>query len=139
MTPLVMVMGFADSMQMTCAIRDRLRQGDSKAEAVRFAVQVVGPACVIAHATALASFLALLASDSSLIRTFGTAGALATLVSFVAVIALLPLLALFLIRNEAALSRERAPVDSAMDNLGNFVGAVVDRVVPRALSRGFLG
>ncbi len=139
LTPLIMVMGFADSMQMTCAIRDRLRQGDSKAEAVRFAVQVVGPACVIAHATALASFLALLASDSSLIRTFGTAGALATLVSYVAVVAVLPLLALALIRNEAALSAERAPVDAWMDGLGTFVGAIVDRVVRRPVAYTALG
>ena len=31
MTPLVMVMGFADSMQMVSAIRIRLREGDTKA------------------------------------------------------------------------------------------------------------
>lgn len=139
LTPLVMVMGFADSMQMTCAIRDRLRLGDSKREAVRFVVRVVGPACVVAHATALASFLALLISDSALIRTFGTAGALATLVSFVAVVAVLPLLALALIRNEAGLSRTRAPVDTAMDGLGTFVGAVVDRVVRRPMTYTVVG
>ena len=60
MTPLVMVMGFADSMQMVSAIRIRLREGDTKAQAVRFAVRVVGPACVLAHGMALLSFLALL-------------------------------------------------------------------------------
>jgi uncharacterized protein len=129
LTPLVMVMGFADSMQMTAAIRDRLRHGYSKWEAVRFTVRVVGPACVIAHGTALVSFLALLISDSALIRTFGTAGALATLVSYVAVVAVLPLLALLFIRNEAKLARDRTPVDGAMDGLGTFVGWVVDRVV----------
>ena len=59
MTPLIMVMGFADSMQVTCAIRDRLRHGDSKADALQFAIRVVGPACVLAHATALVSFIAL--------------------------------------------------------------------------------
>ena len=79
MTPLVMVMGFADSMQMVSAIRIRLREGDTKAEAVRFAVRVVGPACVLAHGTALLSFVALLISQSALIRTFGIAGALAVL------------------------------------------------------------
>ena len=39
MTPLVMVMGFADSMQMVSAIRIRLREGDTRLQAVRFAVQ----------------------------------------------------------------------------------------------------
>lgn len=139
LTPLIMVMGFADSMQMTSAIRDRLRRGDSKAEAVRFAVKIVGPACVIAHATALTSFLALLISDSQLIRTFGTAGALATLVSYVAVVAVLPILALGLIRDEASLSAERAPVDAWMDGLGTFVGAIVDRVVKNPVAYTILG
>ena len=92
MTPLVMVMGFADSMQMVSAIRIRLREGDTKREAVRFAVRVVGPACVLAHGTALLSFGALLFSQSALIRTFGIAGGLAVCISFVAVMLVLPLI-----------------------------------------------
>jgi len=129
MTPLVMVMGFADSMQMVSAIRIRLREGDTKAEAVRFAVRIVGPACVLAHGVALLSFLALLVSPSALIRTFAVAGALAVLISFVAVILVLPLMGLFLIRNEAKLARDRSPADRLMDGLGTLVGWVVDRVV----------
>ncbi len=94
MTPLIMVMGFADSMQMVSAIRIRLREGDTKLEAVRFAINVVGPACVLAHGAALLSFLALLFSESGLIRTFGEAGTMSVCISFVAVIVVLPLLAL---------------------------------------------
>ena len=129
MTPLIMVMGFADSMQMVSAIRIRLREGDTRWQAVRFAVNVVGPACVIAHGTALLSFLALLLSESGLIRTFGMAGAISVFISFLAVIVVLPLLGVLLIRNEALLSRDRTPADALMDGLGTLVGAVVDRVV----------
>jgi uncharacterized protein len=129
MTPLVMVMGFADSMQMVSAIRIRLREGDTKAQAVRFAVRIVGPACVLAHGTALLSFAALLFSQSGLIRTFGLAGALAVCISFIAVILVLPLLGLLLIRNEAQLARDRSPADRLMDGLGEIVGWIVDRVV----------
>jgi uncharacterized protein len=129
MTPLVMVMGFADSMQMVSAIRIRLREGDSKAQAVRFAVRIVGPACVLAHGTALLSFIALLFSPSGLIRTFGMAGALAVCISFIAVLLVLPLLGLLLIRNEASLARDRSPADRLMDGLGGLVGWIVDRVV----------
>lgn len=129
MTPLVMVMGFADSMQMVSAIRIRLREGDTKAQAVRFAVRIVGPACVLAHGTALLSFLALLISPSALIRTFGIAGAMAVCISFVAVILVLPLMGLFLIRNEHKLARDRSPADRLMDGLGGLVGWIVDRVV----------
>src|SRR2546421_1190822 len=129
MTPLVMVMGFADSMQMVSAIRIRLREGDTKAQAVRFAVRVVGPACVLAHGTALLSFLALLVSQSGLIRTFGVAGGLAVCISFVAVILVLPLLGLLLVRKEGKLARDRSPADRLMDGLGDIVGWIVDRVV----------
>jgi len=129
MTPLVMVMGFADSMQMVSAIRIRLREGDTKREAVRFAVRVVGPACVLAHATALLSFGALLFSQSALIRTFGIAGGLAVCISFVAVMLVLPLMGTFLIRNEAKLAKDRSPADGLMDSLGKLVGWIVDRVV----------
>ena len=120
MTPLIMVMGFADSMQMVSAIRIRLREGDTKLEAVRFAINIVGPACVLAHGAALLSFLALLFSESGLIRTFGKAGAMAVCISFVAVIVVLPLLALLLIRNEKTLARDHTPADGMMDALGNF-------------------
>jgi predicted RND superfamily exporter protein len=133
MTPLVMVMGFSDSMQMVSAIRIRLREGDSKREAVRFAVRIVGPACVLAHGTALLSFSALLLSQSGLIRTFGMAGVLATGISYVAVIFVLPLLGIFFIRNEVKLARDRSPADRLMDGLGELVGWIVDRVVRRPL------
>ena len=139
MTPLVMVMGFADSMQMVSAIRIRLREGDTKAQAVNFAVRVVGPACVLAHGVALLSFAALLFSQSGLIRTFGMAGALAVCISFIAIIIVLPLLGLLLIRNEASLARDRSPADRLMDALGTFVGWVVDRVVHWPLATTLVG
>ena len=132
MTPLVMVMGFADSMQMTYAIRDRLRAGDSRMEAIRFAVRVVGPACVIAHGTALVSFVALMFSDSGLIQTFGKAGALATCVSYLAVIGAMPVLGLALVDNRDHAEVALTSSDTAMQALARFVGAIVDWVVARA-------
>jgi predicted RND superfamily exporter protein len=131
LTPLIIVMGFADSMQLACALRDRLRQGDSARAAARFVVLVVGPGCIIAHATTLVSFLALLLSDSALVRTFGQAGAIATGVSLIAVMVTFPMLARLLVRDGSVLAGERAPVDAAMDVLAGVVGAVVDTVVRR--------
>ena len=139
MTPLIMVMGFADSMQMVSAIRIRLREGDSKYDAVKFAVQIVGPACVLAHGAVLLSFLALLLSDSGLIRTFGRAGAMSTCISFIAVIVVLPLFAMLFIRNEGKLARERTPADGMMDKLGTFVGEIVDRVVRHPVMYTLIG
>ncbi len=139
MTPLVMVMGFADSMQMTSAIRDRLRQGDTRDEALAFGVRVVGPACVLAHGTALLSFIALMFSQSGLIRTFGIAGALSVIVSYLVVIAALPVLGRLLIRKNAKLDAAAAPADGAMDALGRIVGVIVDRVVKHPVFFTVLG
>ena len=139
MTPLIMVMGFADSMQMVSAIRIRLREGDDRYKAVRFAVAVVGPACVLVHGTALVAFLALLISDSGLIRTFGMAGALSVIISFVAVILVLPLLGILFIRNEKALAKDRSPGDALMDGLSALVGGIVDHVVHRPIIYSTLG
>ena len=139
MTPLIMVMGFADSMQMVSAIRIRLREGDDRFQAVRFAVTIVGPACVLAHGVALLAFLALLFSDSGLIRTFGEAGAIAVCVSFVAVILVLPILAVMFIRNEETLAKDHTPADALMDSLGTIVGEIVDRVVYRPYLYSILG
>jgi predicted RND superfamily exporter protein len=44
MTPLIMVISFSDSMQLTFAARDRLLKGERKFEAFYNAVLVVGPA-----------------------------------------------------------------------------------------------
>ncbi len=62
---------------------------------------VVGPACVLTHATAALSFIALQFSESDLIRTFGEAGLVATLITMFAVLMLAPLLGILLVRNES--------------------------------------
>jgi hypothetical protein len=139
MTPLIMVMGFADSMQMVSAIRIRLREGDNRYQAVRFAITIVGPACVLAHGVALLAFLALLFSESGLIRTFGMAGAIAVCVSFIAVILVLPILGVMFIRNEETLAKDRTPADALMDGLGVMVGEIVDRVTHRPYLYSILG
>ena len=59
MTPLIMVISFSDSMQLTFAARDRLIAGDDKFTAFRNALLIAGPACVLTHATAGISFIAL--------------------------------------------------------------------------------
>jgi predicted RND superfamily exporter protein len=101
MTPLIMVISFSDSMQLTFAARDRLIAGMDKYRAFREAVLVVGPACVLTHGTAGISFIALMFSNSDLIRTFGEAGLLATVLALLAVLSLVPLLGVLLIRRES--------------------------------------
>ena len=127
MIPLIMVLGFSDSMQLTVAMRNRLVDGDRRIKSARYAVLVVGPACVLATATAAASFIALLFSDSALIRTFGIAGALSTAIAFVVGITLVPLLTRTLIpRNAKAYAANLKSHDKAMNALKRSCGWIAD-------------
>jgi predicted RND superfamily exporter protein len=131
MTPLIMVISFSDSMQLTFAIRDRLVAGATKAQAVRGALAVVGPACVLTHTTTMVSFVALLFSDSDLIKTFGQAGLLTTAIALVTVLVLLPLLAVTLVRGEAKLATSTARADTAINMLRAFCRWIAERMVGR--------
>jgi hypothetical protein len=131
MTPLIMVISFSDSMQLTFAARDRLLQGESKYQALRGTMMVVGPACVLTHATAALSFIALQFSTSAAIRAFGEAGLLATLVALVAVLMLAPLLGVLLLRDEATFAAEVRGTDTAIDVLRRFCRWIAARMVAR--------
>ncbi|GBF26989.1 hypothetical protein MnTg02_02033 [bacterium MnTg02] len=132
MSPLIMVMAFSDTMQITFAMRDRLLAGDDRFQALRYAILTVGPACVLTVATAAASFITLLFSDSALIRTFGAAGALSTVIAYVAVITLVPLLGVLLLRNDTSFATTgEEKKDWAMDLLRGLCSGIADRVVAR--------
>lgn len=139
MTPLIMVISFSDSMQLTFAGRDRLLQGEERFEAFRNAMLVVGPACVLTHATAALSFIALQFSESDLIRTFGEAGLVATLIAMFAVLMLVPLLGVLLVRNEAMFVVDVRGADSALDVLRHFCFWIAARMVSRPGLYSLLG
>jgi uncharacterized protein len=131
MTPLIMVISFSDSMQLTFATRDRLAAGETKYDAVRNALLVVGPACVLTHATAGLSFIALQFSSSDLIRTFGEAGLAATVIALVAVLTLAPMLGILLIRHEADFAAKIKSGDFGVTWLRRFCAWIAVRMVSR--------
>jgi predicted RND superfamily exporter protein len=131
MTPLIMVMGFSDSMQVTFAARDRLLAGDSKYEAFKWALLVVGPAVVVTDLTAALSFIALMFSKSELIRTFGYAGAVSCVVAFLAVIILVPLLGVLLVRNEKTFAARVRDADTSVDVLRTVCTWIANVMVKR--------
>lgn len=129
MTPLIMVISFSDSMQLTFAARDRLLAGDDKVAAFRGALLIVGPACVLTHATAGISFIALLFSSSDLVRTFGEAGLISVVIALGAVLMGVPLLGVLLIRNEADFATKVRGVDWALDVLRRLCRWIALRMV----------
>jgi uncharacterized protein len=131
MTPLIMVISFSDSMQLTFAARDRLIAGQDKYTAFKNAVLVVGPACVLTHGTAGISFIALQFSDSELIRKFGEAGLAATMIALVAVLSLVPVFGVLLVRNEKVFAVKFQSADAGVQALRNFCYWIAVRMVGR--------
>lgn len=132
MTPLIMVISFADSMQLTFAARDRLIAGEDKKTAFRNAVLVVGPACVLTHGTAALSFIALQFSNSDLIRAFGEAGLMATLIALVAVLSLVPVFGVLFVRNEHLMATTNVKAaDKGVEALRAFCRWIAVRMVGR--------
>jgi uncharacterized protein len=131
MTPLIMVISFSDSMQLTFAARDRLIAGQDKYTAFRNAVLVVGPACVLTHGTAGISFIALQFSDSDLIRKFGEAGLAATIIALIAVLSLVPVFGVLLVRNEKLFAVKFRSADAGVQALRNFCYWIAVRMVSR--------
>src|SRR6266705_3461953 len=131
MTPLIMVISFSDSMQLTFAARDRLIAGQDKYTAFRNAVLVVGPACVLTHGTAGISFIALQFSDSDLIRKFGEAGLAATIIALIAVLSLVPVFGVLFVRNERVFAVKFQGADAGVQMLRNFCYWIAVRMVSR--------
>ena len=139
MTPLIMVISFSDSMQLTFAARDRLLEGEGKYEALRNSMLVVGPACVLTHATAALSFVALQFSDSDLIRSFGEAGFIATLIALIAILLLTPLLGVLVLRDDAAFVARIKRHDFGVEALRRFCAFIAVHMVSRPGLYSFLG
>ena len=131
MTPLIMVISFSDSMQLTFAARDRLIAGQDKLTAFTNAVLVVGPACVLTHGTAGISFIALQFSDSELIRKFGEAGLAATIIALIAVLSLVPVFGVLFVRNEKIFAVKFQSADAGVQALRNFCYWIAVRMVGR--------
>src|SRR3954462_3286110 len=131
MTPLIMVISFSDSMQLTFAARDRLIAGQDKFTAFTNAVLVVGPACVLTHGTAGISFIALQFSDSDLIRKFGEAGLAATIIALIAVLSLVPVFGVLFVRNEKIFAVKFQGADAGVQALRNFCYWIAVRMVGR--------
>src|SRR5712672_717276 len=131
MTPLIMVISFSDSMQLTFAARDRLIAGQDKFTAFKNAVLVVGPACVLTHGTAGISFIALQFSDSDLIRKFGEAGLAATVIALIAVLSLVPVFGVLFVRNEKIFAVKFQSADAGVQALRNFCYWIAVRMVSR--------
>jgi predicted RND superfamily exporter protein len=130
MTPLIMVISFSDSMQLTFAARDRLIRGDDRFTAFRWSIHTVGPACVLTHATAALSFVALRFSDSDMIRAFGLAGVVSMGIALVTVLTVLPALGVLIApRAEQVASLSR--VDTGVNALRAFTDWVADRMTRR--------
>ena len=138
MTPLIMVISFSDSMQLTFAARDQLMAGRDKRTAFRNAILIVGPACVLTHLAAGLSLLGLLASSSDTIRGFGEAGFLATAIALVTVLALVPAFGVLLVRNNSHFVVLKT-ADPGVTALRRFCAWIAERMVSHPAAFSLVG
>src|SRR3979409_708855 len=131
MTPLIMVIRFVASRARALASRRRSLAGEDLFSAFRNASLVVGPACVLTHATAGISFLALQFSDSALIRAFGEAGLAATVIALLAVLSLVPVFGVLLVRNEQVFAAKFQTCDAGVNALRAYEHWIAVRMVSR--------
>ena len=130
MTPLIMVISFSDSMQLTFAARERLIRGDDRTHAFRSALLTVGPACVLTHATAALSFCALQLSSSDMIRAFGIAGVVSMAIALVTVLLVLPALGMLLAPTGARVA-SLSSVDTGVMALREFCDWIAHHMTRR--------
>ena len=126
-------------MQLTFAARDRLIAGEDKVSAFKNAILVVGPACVLTHCTAGLSFVALMFSNSDLIRTFGEAGFAATVIALVAVLSLVPLFGVLLVRRESVFAEKIQAADWGVNALRAFCAWIAVRMTRQPAMWSALG
>ena len=131
LTPVIMVVSFADTMQITFFARDRLVKGETSVAAFTQAIRVIGPACILTHGATALSFATLMLSDSILIRSFGFAGLVSTAIALCAVMLFGPLLGTLLIRRAGA---GAVPVrdNRAVKALIGICAWIADRMVSHA-------
>lgn len=130
LTPVIMVVSFADTMQITFFARDRLLHGHTSVAAFTEAIGVIGPACILTHGATALSFATLMLSDSILIRSFGFAGLVSTAIALGAVMMFGPLLGTLLIR--MAGDRPAVRDNPAVRALVGACGWIADRMVSHA-------
>ena len=131
MTPLIMVISFSDSMQLTFAARDQLMAGKDKRTAFRNAILIVGPACVLTHAAAGLSLLGLLTLLERPHSGVWRSGILSTAIALVTTLSLVPAFGVLLIRNEARLVATLRAADPGVATLRRFCGWIAGHMVSR--------
>ncbi len=77
---LVMILAFANSMHLCRAWRLSRDAGMTSADAARYAIVTVGPACILAALTTAVAFFSLVFSDVSIVSNFGLIGAIGCMV-----------------------------------------------------------
>jgi len=92
MAPLVMVVGFTDSVHMLLHVRREQSNGNSAPVAVMKMLRLVGPACVLTSLTTATGFGSLGMVDSPAIRSFGLCCAAGAGFVLVSVVTILPLM-----------------------------------------------
>ncbi len=131
---LVAVIALSDSLHLLFAVRRSMEGGALLGDAVRGAIEEVGPACVMTSITTAIALSSLLLVPHTLISGFGLAAAIGVVLAFLAAIIGVPGLAMVCLKRWRPAAPEKAP---ALIRAGRRLSAITAGFVirrPRMIS-----
>ncbi|MBL1421982.1 MAG: MMPL family transporter [Alphaproteobacteria bacterium] len=140
---IIMVIAFADSMHMVDAMRNRLELGESREQAVIYAMKVVGPACVFTSLTTSIAFLSLTFADTPLVAEFGRAAAMGTFLALFASLILSCLICLYLgrvfpVKIKAGAAPSNGIIHQILSDLSRSIGGFSIKHAKKTIAIGSL-
>ena len=140
---IIMVIAFADSMHMVDAMRNRLELGESREQAVIYAMRVVGPACVFTSLTTSIAFLSLTFANTPLVAEFGRAAAMGTFLALFASLILsclicLTLGRLFPVKIKTGAAPSNGIIHQKMSDIARAIGRYSMRNAKWVIVAGFI-
>ncbi|MEM9187671.1 MAG: MMPL family transporter [Myxococcota bacterium] len=88
--PLLIIIGVSDSIHLIGRYREELRRGLSPVHAMRTTVKSMAVACLLTSATTAVGLMALLVSETDMMRRFGVTAAIGVMTAYLVTIFFLP-------------------------------------------------
>ncbi|EPJ45255.1 MAG: hypothetical protein OFPII_29000 [Osedax symbiont Rs1] len=128
---LIMCIGIADSVHISCAYQDEIQRGSERMEALKVGASKVFLPCLLTSLTTAAGFLAFMATDIAPLREVGIYSAIGVVLALVFSYLLVPVMLAFGPKPVKSGRREGKP-----DLIDRYLARLADSVIARPLRWG---
>ncbi|OLQ90913.1 RND transporter [Vibrio ponticus] len=130
---LIMTLAVADCVHVIATLRQRMKQGYSKVDAINYSITINAMPILVTSVTTAIGFLMMNMSDSPALRDFGNFAALGVMLACVLSLSLLPALLKLLPIKFAVDSNPGEQPSSMFDKLADFVIAYRSPLLPASI------